>query len=715
MMMWFKNLKVTKKLMVGFASVALLAAIVGAYSYSKTSQIISLNDKLAEKQVPGILYLGNIGTNLNSVSTCERGLLNNGFIKRNIRKAQNDKYAVVITDLKTNYELYKNCPKEGEEIQKWEEFSSVYNEWLGLSEKFKQLSDEKDNLLSQGVSLEDEKIKTLDERMLDSYLLERVPFVNCSKLLTDLTRQNYNEVIESNKKTNEIGNSAVTWIAIITIFCLVAAMSLGVYISKLINIPIKEACDIISDFSVGSFRTKMKWNAKDEIGEMSIKLNAFVDTMRHVIKTLYNISDGDFSFKRTVQDERNEIAPPLEKITYILKEMKKEADILVEAAVDGRTDHAANASKFNGGYKVIVEGFTTSMRTIIENIRKGTEVLGIIANGDLTARMLGEYKNNYAGYQKQINNVGESLENIVRKVSDSVAATASASSQISASSEEMAAGSQEQSAQAGEVATAVGQMTSTILETSKNADNAAQNAKNAGRVAKEGGKVVDETVKGMIRIADVVKKSAETVQALGKNSDQIGEIVQVIDDIADQTNLLALNAAIEAARAGEQGRGFAVVADEVRKLAERTTKATKEIAGMIKQIQKDTGDAVVSMQQGTIEVENGKQLADKAGESLKEIIKGAEEVVDIITQVATASQEQSAAAEQISQNIESINNVTHQSAAGAQQIARASEDLNRLTNDLQKVVSHFRISESLDGCIKNSRLAVKANGSLTNV
>jgi methyl-accepting chemotaxis protein len=715
MMMWFKNLKVTKKLMVGFASVALLAGIVGAYSYSKTSQIISLNDKLAEKQVPGILYLGNMGTNLNTVSTCERGLLNNGFIKRNIRKAQNDKYAAVINDLKTNYELYKNCPKEGAEVQKWEEFSSVYNEWLGLSEKFKQLSDEKDNLLSQGVSLEDEKMKALDERMLDSYLLERVPFVNCSNILTDLTRQNYNEVIESNKKTNEIGNSAVTWIAVITIFCFVTAMSLGVYISKLINIPIKEACDIISEFSVGSFRTKMKWNARDEIGEMSIKLNAFVETMRHVIKTLYNISEGDFSFKRTVQDERNEVAPPLEKITYILKEMKKEADIFVEAAVDGRNDHKAEITKFNGGYKTIVEGFDTAIKKILGVVREGTKALVVISGGDLTARMVGEYKNNYANYQKQINNVGESLENVVRKVTDAVAATASASSQISASSEEMAAGSQEQSAQTGEVATAVEQMTSTILETSKNADNAAQNAKNAGKLAKEGGRVVDETVNGMVRIADVVKKSAETVQALGKNSDQIGEIVQVIDDIADQTNLLALNAAIEAARAGEQGRGFAVVADEVRKLAERTTKATKEIAGMIKQIQKDTGDAVVSMQQGTIEVENGKQLADKAGESLKEIIKGADEVVDIITQVATASQEQSAAAEQISQNIESINNVTHQSAAGAQQIARAAEDLNRLTNDLQNAISHFKISESSNDIIKNSRLAVKANGSLTNV
>ena len=213
----------------------------------------------------------------------------------------------------------------------------------------------------------------------------------------------------------------------------------------------------------------------------------------------------------------------------------------------------------------------------------------------------------------------------------------------------------------------------------------------------------------MNRIAEVVRKSAETVQALGKSSDQIGEIVQVIDDIADQTNLLALNAAIEAARAGEQGRGFAVVADEVRKLAERTTKATKEIATMIKQIQKDTSGAVESMEEGTKEVEVGKQLAEKAGKSLQEIIHGAEQVVDIVTQVAAASEEQSSAAEQISKNIESISSVTQESASGIQQIAHASEDLNRLTLNLQELVARFKVDES------GSKLAVRQNGKLVHI
>ena len=286
----------------------------------------------------------------------------------------------------------------------------------------------------------------------------------------------------------------------------------------------------------------------------------------------------------------------------------------------------------------------------------------------------------------------DELRRVIREVHDSATAVASASTEISSSTEQMAAGASEQTSQAAEVASAVEEMTKTIIENSRNASDTAETAKQAKHAAEQGGLVVDETVEGMKRIADVVKQSASTVQELGKSSDQIGEIISVIDDIADQTNLLALNAAIEAARAGEQGRGFAVVADEVRKLAERTTKATKEIALMIKKIQTDTKDAVVSMEQGTLQVDEGIKLADKAGASLHEIVGISQKVTDMVTQIAAASEEQSRASEEISKNVEGISTVTGETAQATQQIARASEDLNRLTENLQQLVGRFKLS-----------------------
>ena len=161
--------------------------------------------------------------------------------------------------------------------------------------------------------------------------------------------------------------------------------------------------------------------------------------------------------------------------------------------------------------------------------------------------------------------------------------------------------------------------------------------------------------------------------------------------MADQTNLLALNAAIEAARAGEQGRSFAVVADEVRKLAERTTRATAEITGMIKDIQRDTADAVKSMEEGTLEVNSGRELADKAGDSLNEILTMSQRVNSMIQQIATAAEEQSAAAEQISRNVDQIANVTQETAKGASESAFASEDLNKQAENLTQIVGEFKV------------------------
>lgn len=324
-------------------------------------------------------------------------------------------------------------------------------------------------------------------------------------------------------------------------------------------------------------------------------------------------------------------------------------------------------------------------------------------------------------FQKMVSNLRETVHQLI----DASSAVASASSEISSSTEEMAAGAQEQTSQAGEVASAVEKMTKTIVENSKNASDTAGTAKEAKIAAEQGGRVVEETVEGMKQIAEVVRKSAGTVQELGKSSDQIGEIISVIDDIADQTNLLALNAAIEAARAGEQGRGFAVVADEVRKLAERTTKATKEIAGMIKKIQTDTKGAVESMEEGTMKVDAGIHLADKAGVSLQEIVEISQKVTDMVTQIAAASEQQSSASEQISKNVEGISAVTGETAQGTQQIARAADDLNRLTENLQQLVGKFKLSGSGEGGQQiatkphvvrkeKSKVAVRDNGVLVS-
>lgn len=320
------------------------------------------------------------------------------------------------------------------------------------------------------------------------------------------------------------------------------------------------------------------------------------------------------------------------------------------------------------------------------------EAIKALASGDLTTGVDIQEDSQLFELGTEVNRTIVSLRETLRRVSETSTAAATASSQISSSTEELSAGAQEQSTQTGEVAAAVEEMTRTVVENSRNATLTADIAKKNGIVANEGSKIVDQTVLKIREIAEVVQNSAATVERLGSATQEIGEIVLVIDDIADQTNLLALNAAIEAARAGEEGRGFAVVADEVKKLAERTTAATKQIAAMIKNVQAEASVAVASMKRGNIEVGKGIKLADMAGESLKNIVNNTDNVVDMMMQIAAASEEQSSTSEQISQNVESISTVSIESAKGIAQIARATEDLSRLTGELQKLTMNFTFS-----------------------
>jgi methyl-accepting chemotaxis protein len=266
-----------------------------------------------------------------------------------------------------------------------------------------------------------------------------------------------------------------------------------------------------------------------------------------------------------------------------------------------------------------------------------------------------------------------------------------AAHRLSSGAEEVAATSVRESDDAAAMAATVEQVTVSINHISGSARDAVSIAQEAGALSLEGGKIIHDAAREMTQIADAVRETSATIEMLGQQSNQISSIVQVIKEVADQTNLLALNAAIEAARAGEQGRGFAVVADEVRKLAERTTQATEEITQMIGSIQTSAHAAVAAMSSAVHQVDGGVALANQAGESINHIRSGAERVIEVVNDISQALVEQSVASDSLAGHVEKVAQITERNSCAAKESANEAQNMDHLAKSMQETVGHFRI------------------------
>lgn len=337
-------------------------------------------------------------------------------------------------------------------------------------------------------------------------------------------------------------------------------------------------------------------------------------------------------------------------------------------------------------------GVSLLMKSIIlVPINKTIEVIESVAQGDLTKRIDVTSKDEIGEMATHFNTLTEKLHSAITQMARSSSDVSSAANNLDTAAELMATGVEEAAMQVNSVAAASEEMSKTSSEIAHNCVMAVKSSEKANDSANTGEVIIQETIKVMNRINNRVKESAEIIKSLGVRSDQIGEIVGLINDVADQTNLLALNAAIEAARAGEHGRGFAVVADEVRKLAERTSDATKEIRETIQSMQAETKKAVVSMEEGVNDVGQGTAEAAKSGDALKDILHQISTVTSEINQIAVASEEETATTNEIASSIQEISQVMQETAKRIQQNAEASAQLSNLSKALQGLVGQFRL------------------------
>ncbi|WP_246166979.1 methyl-accepting chemotaxis protein [Oryzomonas japonica] len=335
---------------------------------------------------------------------------------------------------------------------------------------------------------------------------------------------------------------------------------------------------------------------------------------------------------------------------------------------------------------------TLIIRSISGTFAYCSSITDRIAAGDLSLEVAVAGRGSVRTMLCSLKSMVDGFRDVIGRVSATSADLANASRNLSVTSQSIADTTEKVASESESVATAGEQMAGTSHEISRNCHVAADNSQASSSIATTGVDVVQQTITVMERIAGQVRALSATVETLGQRSDQIGAIIVTIEDIADQTNLLALNAAIEAARAGEQGRGFAVVADEVRALAERTTTATREIGEMIKVIQTETSGAVRAMEEGVREVEGGTAVAGKSEHALHEIQEQVNSVSLQISQIATAAEEQTATTEQISSNIQHITLLVQDTAKGSHECADSASRLAGLADGLQAVVNRFRLA-----------------------
>ncbi|HFD80123.1 MAG TPA: chemotaxis protein [Gammaproteobacteria bacterium] len=327
-----------------------------------------------------------------------------------------------------------------------------------------------------------------------------------------------------------------------------------------------------------------------------------------------------------------------------------------------------------------------------EAILRLLDEMGNLADGDLTtyATVTEDFTGAIAD---SVNYTIDALRDMVTTINETAGQVSSAAHQTQKTAQHLTQASNHQAEEITSATTAINEMAVSIDEVSSNAENTAEMAARSVDMAKNGSSIVRRNIEGMDRIRETIQETSKRIKRLGESSQEIGDIVELINDIAEQTNILALNAAIQAAMAGEAGRGFAVVADEVQRLAERSSNATKQIEALVKTIQTDTNEAVISMEQSTAGVVNGARLAEESGGALDEIMKVSEAVSELVQNISASARQQSKAAASISETMHVIQEITTQTSAGTNETSASIGNLASLAEEMSNSVAGFKLPE----------------------
>ncbi|MCH4294791.1 methyl-accepting chemotaxis protein [Shewanella sp. 3B26] len=457
------------------------------------------------------------------------------------------------------------------------------------------------------------------------------------------------------------------------------------------------------DYMLGEVKTKMEYVARHGEGVIDEEL---VDTLKQdtskVLKmlegpdTLVTLKAKQLASARLASEKLTNVEKNAQTVTEQMKRLAKDIesvtnDISNQALSDINRASLQTLVLVVIAIVVAVVISIAVVRPLKRSLDQVNDALNVLASGDLTHKLDDSGHDEFADLSRNCNRLVDSLRSLIAGILDRSNQLAAAAEETSAITSQTTIGIQEQKSQVDQVATATTELSSSAHQVNMSADDALNQIKKADDETQHMRAIADENKRTILSLADEVAKASKVINKVHSDSASIGSILDVIRGIAEQTNLLALNAAIEAARAGEQGRGFAVVADEVRSLASRTQDSTREIQQMIEVLQQGTQEAVGVMQLGQNQAQSCVEKTEQANQALQTISQSVHQAYDAGTHIAQAAQEQNLVSQQVSEKLEHIASISEETALGAEQTAKSSHEVARLAEELQSSVKEFRV------------------------